>query len=428
MSNAQPDYYGTLGVPPGATQDEIKKKYRALARQYHPDINPSPEAAQKIKEINEAYHVLGDSERRSVYDAHRVLAQKPPPTYEATTRLRPEDIPPSARTPRTESPVNYNGFGTVPDPAARPYRQPPGSPSARRAAPPPRTHPLAHVERLVREAQLAFVNRNYREAEGFCQQAITLDRHNATAYEILADICVKKGQQERACTYYTYAIQFNPRNVTAQVKLDRLLGVNERRGPTMTRPLETNAWDRMADASQRDTVLYAFSLVLLIGFFGMCFLLKLHPGLPITNALSIVDGISFNLLGALAFNGIIAGILLALFGGMRPITEELLAHESLHGQRTPISLGVVLTGFALVFFYASFLVYVGIALAKNRFSLSILRAYGMTLLLTVLFAILYLPPSYPQGGIQVAALGGNLLFPAILFGWAVGDALRLNRA
>lgn len=63
------DYYKTLGVDRGATDAEIKKAYRKLARQHHPDINPgNKEAEAKFKAINEAYEVLSDKEKREKYD------------------------------------------------------------------------------------------------------------------------------------------------------------------------------------------------------------------------------------------------------------------------------------------------------------------------------------------------------------------------
>lgn len=62
------DYYEVLGLSKGASEDDIKKAYRKLAKQYHPDINKAPDAETKFKEINEAYSVLSDPEKRSTYD------------------------------------------------------------------------------------------------------------------------------------------------------------------------------------------------------------------------------------------------------------------------------------------------------------------------------------------------------------------------
>ncbi len=63
------DYYKTLGVSKNASADEIRKAYRKLAKQYHPDANPNNKAAEdKFKEISEAYEVLEDPEKRKKYD------------------------------------------------------------------------------------------------------------------------------------------------------------------------------------------------------------------------------------------------------------------------------------------------------------------------------------------------------------------------
>ena len=62
------DYYQIMGVGRDASQDEVKRAYRRLARKYHPDVSKEPEAEARFKEIGEAYEVLKDPEKRAAYD------------------------------------------------------------------------------------------------------------------------------------------------------------------------------------------------------------------------------------------------------------------------------------------------------------------------------------------------------------------------
>lgn len=81
------DYYATLGVERGASQDEIKRAYRKLARKYHPDVSSEPDAESKFQELQEAYEVLKDPEKRAAYDRLGEGWQqgqdfRPPPEWE----------------------------------------------------------------------------------------------------------------------------------------------------------------------------------------------------------------------------------------------------------------------------------------------------------------------------------------------------------
>jgi molecular chaperone DnaJ len=68
MATGQRDYYEVLGVPRSADAAELKKAYRKLAMEFHPDRNSSEDAAEKFKEINRAYEVLSDEQKRALYD------------------------------------------------------------------------------------------------------------------------------------------------------------------------------------------------------------------------------------------------------------------------------------------------------------------------------------------------------------------------
>ena len=82
------DYYKTLGVTREATADEIKKAFRRLARKYHPDVSKEPDAEPRMREVNEAYTVLSDAEKRAAYDQlgrgyHPGQDFRPPPDWDS---------------------------------------------------------------------------------------------------------------------------------------------------------------------------------------------------------------------------------------------------------------------------------------------------------------------------------------------------------
>ena len=124
------DYYGILGVSRDATEDEIKRAYRKLARQFHPDVNPDPEAQEKFKEINAAYEVLSDdrSGRSST---------------SAATRSRPGGGGPAVRAEPARSSASRTSWTPSSARAGRRPRPAPAYPARRRRDPPARPGPAA---------------------------------------------------------------------------------------------------------------------------------------------------------------------------------------------------------------------------------------------------------------------------------------------
>ena len=105
------DYYGILGLPRTATQSDVKKRYRRLARRTHPDVNQGLKVAEELfKLVNEAYNVLSNPERRRQYDASlRVASEKSAPRI---IDQKKKDLETIARTITAvaKSPVSYDDF------------------------------------------------------------------------------------------------------------------------------------------------------------------------------------------------------------------------------------------------------------------------------------------------------------------------------
>ena len=211
----QRNYYEVLGLPPGATSDQIKKKYRELARKFHPDVIQDKTLGQRVfSQINQAYRILGDPERRAQYNTtlsgvpqgNAAASNAPaPPAYQA----RPAPTKPVR--PAPTSPAQASSTGTA---------------------------QKAHaVSGLLANADNAIMAGKPIEARAFCVKVLEIDPRSARALEMLGDALVLIGRPEDAAVQYRNALQIAPSSMI-QAKLNRL---EHRATPTRTIPPQPDA-------------------------------------------------------------------------------------------------------------------------------------------------------------------------------------------
>ena len=211
----QRNYYEVLGVPQGATTDEIKKTYRQLARKFHPDVvkDQDKEFGQRVfSQINQAYRVLGDSQRRAQYDSTL-----------AASKTAANGSAPAAQAAQAGRPYG-NGNGSAPygnGNGATPYANGNGVAPAAQAAP-VSGQKLEAITGLLSHADNAIMAGKPVEAGAFCMKVLEIDPRNARALDIFGDALVQQGKREDAAVQYRKALQIAPSH-SIQAKLNRLV-------------------------------------------------------------------------------------------------------------------------------------------------------------------------------------------------------------
>ncbi len=386
--------YEVLGLGTRATTDEIRSRYRELARRYHPDVAKAPDAAEKFKEINHANQILSDPKRRAAYDAELKLAEARRARHAAAAQPRPG--PPQG-----------------PPPQGGPQR--PTSPRPSRPAP----TVAQQIDAIMNEAHGRFRRMRFREAEAYCRQALRVDRQCGAAYELLGDIHRARGRADEALAMYSFVLQLDPNNHGARAKFDRMAGKPDppRRtatgsGSHTTRPAPSR--DPLRAISPTRAAVTAIGSAVLL--FLVIVVARDGGGTPSWLPLEWSGLTIF----ALATSGLLSGLLLALNDVVQGAQAEFAVSSSRNAVgRRVLPLGIALTGFSLVWFYAAFAVFMMVAFAQETVSRSILRAFAASFGLVALFALVRIDSAFP-----LLVCGGNLVFPAFIVGWIAGDAFR----
>ena len=374
------NYYEILGVSRTATTEQIKRRYRLLVRKYHPDVAQDKAAAQAaFLQITEAYQTLTNSDRRTIYDASLDLEMFRVERRRPTSTAGPRSTGPTAR-PR-------------PTPRAAPRDQ------------------VIEAQRLVEQAQVAYRRQEFRWAAEACIEAKNLDPRNARAHVILGDIYAAQSRTDDAAAMYTIASQLDPRNTEILSKLNRLAkrrrpgqpAVTPERRAALKMGLNLMGWSMSA---------FMFAMLLM------------SPGQPIPwlqQNLAVVGTWSTMLIAVLMVTGGLTGFLMSVNDSVQPLDDELVFQAIPAPGSRPASypIGLILVLFNLFSFYVAVAVYAIVARMQDRVSKSVVKSFVATFALVLIASVVYV-----RGGSQVFMFGGNVAFPAVLFGWAIGDMFR----
>lgn len=387
---SKPTLYELLGVPPNAKSEEIRKQYRLRARQFHPDVNPAPDAKTKFIQIQEAYQILSDPERRKHYDAMLAIeAQR-----RAAMQRKPTTNP--ARASTTQPPK----ASPAPPPTAAQKQQ--------------QRVMEEEFNRLLLSAQKEFALSKMLNALKLAKQAQSIKPHHPKVHEIIGDVYKRQGQHDAALNAYTMALQFAPQDPTLQRKFNRLIHEMQRAYPQS--PSERPAPARGVPASEWVKV-----AIQSVGWSAALFLIavaNLFPGAP-SKALGalvpFLEGWSLNLIALLLLTGFLSGILLA-GGGWIGAMEDALPWRSRQG-RFSAGLGFLIC--AAFCFPVAAAAYGLLGVLQQAFNRSLNITFGCVGALTVGFALFY-----PHAFGATLLFGGNLLFLSLLGGWFLADATR----
>lgn len=416
--------YEVLGVPPTASQDEIKKKYRELARKYHPDANQNnPSAAAIFAQISTAYKTLSDPVTRADHDME-LAEQARRKEFAARQQAARSGSSPS-RTSSTSG-VDQRGYA--------PPRTGTGANSAASAA---AANRAAQSVRLSDEARAAFHRGKFVEARTRAEEALRMNSRNAVAYEIIGDVFRLQGKTEQAMNMYSMALQINPRNPQVMQRLERMArsagGNSDHSAQRVFFDNRADDYDRpryngptrsdgvtprssLATDEKRSLALFITGFIGYSGIFLMLLYAALFPGEAPRGAplVQVVSNWNATILTLMGLSGLVLGATMTITGAIRRIEDELLLSRVGN-----VPVGLIIVVLSVLNFYLAAIVYTVIALVQDSFTPTMRRTFG-----AVIFVVVALASAYSPDHLQVLLMGGNVVFLTFVIGWLLGDVFR----
>jgi curved DNA-binding protein CbpA len=382
-------HYQTFEITPTATADEIKRRYRELARKYHPDVNVSdPGAAGKFAAIADAYRVLGDAAARATYDAELLMQAR---------AARPTS-PPQAQTQR-------------------------GANAGGGPRPQPQNVQAAHIEseKYAELARKCYFQGRFIEAKEHAIRSLSYNHRNAMSQEIMGDVYMQQGRLDDAAKHYTFCLQFDQFNGSARMKLERLHRTTSRSAHVHASRGGSGGGHNGAFLSRKQQKLQA--LIKLVGYSAAIMMIGfwfiIDPRYP-SVGLEFVKSWSIQfILFAIAIGGWL-GMIQSVTGDVRRFEEEFLfgAGQAASGG---FPAGPALLVLGIVFYPLGMLSHIGITLVQDGFHRSVGLLYGTVTAATIMLAVFC---SGQHGFGETLAFGGNLLFLGHVAGRISGDFFR----
>lgn len=368
------DHYSNLGVTPDASADEIKSAFRQLAREFHPDRNPTDEAKSRFLSAKESYEILSNPERRAIYDRFRK------PRAERVTS-------PDTEKPRVQTAGYFRGRKAWED-------NPKGEVGKEEFL--RRRRMVADMERLASKGRLA-------EAEAIANQLVDLGVKEAAPFGILGDSARLKGEFAEAAKNYGFAAQFDPAS-------DRFRELSVAMMEAMARKPKPTQYQ--SDRSSGYAVLFGMVTVAA----AVCYLAVAREPTIASN----VSWISTWTLGQVAMSAV-AGFAI----GASMSAAGQIEHFDMGGGGSGYRFhpGVVVLVVSLANFWLATALYLLVGFAQRSFHAGVSKVVAGSAVATGALSMARFGYGW-EAVAQAATWSGGIVYPAGLLGWLLADSLR----